>query len=98
MKDYKLLMDIGFVGGNINGTCKKISIIKWKHYPEPTIDIRKWKDGEPSRGISLSYKEGLKLLELLKDGLNVYETVQEIDLNLYSDNSDVDDDSPIIID
>jgi len=47
------------------GIIKKASIGIWKNYDELRLDIRKWKDGEIGKGISLTEHEVYRLRHFL---------------------------------
>lgn len=50
------------------GGDKQFNIVKWGDL-EPMYDIRRWKNGTPSKGLSLTREEAEKLLEALKEEL-----------------------------
>lgn len=64
-KNYELVKKIAVLGGKEGGNTKEINIVRWGVFP-PMIDIRRWKDGEPSKGITLNAKETKRLYEVLK--------------------------------
>ena len=45
-----------------NGTkkTKELNIVKWGNM-EPTFDVRKWEDGQPGKGITLTRDEAKEL-------------------------------------
>ena len=45
-------------------TTKELNIIRWKKMA-PVYDIRKWEDGKPKKGISLSKEEAQELYAAL---------------------------------
>ena len=64
-KNYELVKKIAVLGGKEGGNTKEINIVRWGVFP-PMIDIRRWKDGEPSKGITLNPEETKRLYEVLK--------------------------------
>ena len=64
-KNYELVKKIAVLGGKEGGNTKEINIVRWGVYP-PMIDIRRWKDGEPSKRITLNAEETKRLYEVLK--------------------------------
>ena len=64
-KNYELVKQIAVIGGKEGGVTKEVNLIKWGVF-DPTIDIRRWQNGEPSKGISLKYEEAEKLLAVLE--------------------------------
>mgnify|MGYP000554582290 FL=1 len=63
-KNYELVKRIAVIGGKEGGVTKEINLVKWGVF-DPMIDIRRWQNGEPSKGISLKYEEAEKLLAVL---------------------------------
>ena len=55
-KTYELVRKIAVLGGHEGGTTKELNIVRWGFMP-PQIDIRRWKEGEPSKGITLNVGE-----------------------------------------
>ena len=64
-KNYKLVKRIAVIGGKKGGVTKEVNMVKWGVF-DPMIDIRRWQNGEPSKGISLKYEEAEKLLAVLE--------------------------------
>ncbi len=64
-KNYELVKKIAVLGGKEGGNTKEINIVRWGVFPL-MIDIRRWKDGEPSKGITLNGEETKRLYEVLK--------------------------------
>lgn len=64
-KNYELVKRIAVIGGKEGGVTKEINPVKWGVF-DPIIDIRRWQNGEPSKGISLKYEEAEKLLAVLE--------------------------------
>lgn len=64
-KNYELVKRIAVIGGKEGGVTKEINLVKWGVF-DPMIDIRRWQNGEPSKGISLKYEEAEKLLAVLE--------------------------------
>ena len=59
--DYSVVEQIGVFSEYENrseGTLvtKEVNIVAWGDYP-PALDIRKWQDGEPKKGISINDQE-----------------------------------------
>ena len=73
MANYEIVKKIAVIGGKPDGVTKEINIVKWGVY-DPNIDIRRWKNDEPGKGISLKRDEAQKLLETLKIALEEVET------------------------
>ena len=67
-KTYELVRKIAVLGGHEGGTTKELNIVRWGFMP-PQIDIRRWKEGEPSKGITLNNAESRKLLDALHQEL-----------------------------
>ena len=67
-KEYKLVRKIAVLGGREGGTTKEINIVRWGE-GGPQIDIRRWKSGEPSKGITLREDEARNLLRVLSEEL-----------------------------
>lgn len=63
-KNYELVKRIAVIGGKQGGVTKEVNLVKWGVF-DPMIDIRRWQNGEPSKGISLKYEEAEKLLAVL---------------------------------
>ena len=63
-KNYELVKRIAVIGGKEGGVTNEINLVKWGVF-DPMIDIRRWQNGEPSKGISLKYEEAEKLLAVL---------------------------------
>ena len=64
-KNYELVKRIAVIGRKEGGVTKEINLVKWGVF-DPMIDIRRWQNGEPSKGISLKYEEAEKLLAVLE--------------------------------
>lgn len=73
-KNYELVKKIAVLGSKADSVAKEINIVKWGVY-NPMIDIRRWQNGEPKKGISLSHKEAKKLLEALQKELTETEGI-----------------------
>lgn len=73
-KNYELVKKIAVIGGKADSMSKEINIVKWGVY-NPMIDIRRWQNGEPKKGISLSGEEAKKLLEALQKELTETECI-----------------------
>lgn len=63
-KNYELVKRVAVIGGKEGGVTKEVNLVKWGVF-DPMIDIRRWQNGEPSKGISLKYEEAEKLLAVL---------------------------------
>ena len=63
-KNYELVKRIAVIEGKEGGVTKEVNLVKWGVF-DPMIDIRRWQNGEPSKGISLKYEEAEKLLAVL---------------------------------
>ena len=64
MFEYKIIKKIGVAGETRNDT-KEINIIKWSSN-EPCIDVRRWRNGKPLKGIAFYPDEIDELIKLLK--------------------------------
>ncbi len=64
MFEYKIIKKIGVAGENRNDT-KEINIIKWSDNA-PCIDVRRWRNGKPLKGIAFYPDEIDELIKLLK--------------------------------
>jgi len=69
-KNYELVKRIAVIGGKQGGVTKEVNMVKWGVF-DPMIDIRRWQNGEPSKGISLKYEEAEKLLAVLEAELKI---------------------------
>lgn len=69
-KNYELVKRIAVIGGKQGGVTKEVNLVKWGVF-DPMIDIRRWQNGEPSKGISLKYEEAEKLLAVLEAELKI---------------------------
>ena len=63
-KNYELVKRIAVIGGKEGSVTQEVNLVKWGVF-DPMIDIRRWQNGEPSKGISLKYEEAEKLLAVL---------------------------------
>ena len=63
-KNYELVKRIAGIGGKEGSVTKEVTLVKWGVF-DPMLDIRRWQNGEPSKGISLKYEEAEKLLAVL---------------------------------
>ena len=63
-KEYQLIRSIGVFGGTAGATTKELNIVQWGS-AAPMLDIRKWRNGEPGKGISVNDWELQKFLALL---------------------------------
>ena len=63
-KNYELVKRIAVIGGKEGSVTKEVTLVNWGVF-DPMIDIRRWQNGEPSKGISLKYEEAEKLLAVL---------------------------------
>ena len=64
MFEYEIIKKIGVAGENHNDT-KEINIIKWSDNA-PCIDVRRWRNGKPLKGIAFYPDEIDELIKLLK--------------------------------
>ena len=69
-KNYELVKRIAVIGGKEGSVTKEVNLVKWGVF-DPMIDIRRWQNGEPSKGISLKYEEAEKLLAVLEAELKI---------------------------
>ena len=64
MFEYEIIKKIGVAGETGNDT-KEINIIKWSDNA-PCIDVRRWRNGKPLKGIVFYHDEIDELIKLLK--------------------------------
>ena len=64
MFEYEIIKKIGVAGETGNDT-KEINIIKWSDNA-PCIDVRRWRNGKPLKGIAFHPDEIDELIKLLK--------------------------------
>ena len=67
-KEFELVRKIAVLGGREGGATKEINIVRWGQFGQQ-IDIRRWKSGEPGKGITLNEAEARKLLQMLTQEL-----------------------------
>ncbi|MBQ1848588.1 MAG: hypothetical protein II135_11330 [Clostridia bacterium] len=65
---YELVKKIKKLSESELGSSKELNVIKWGD-AEPVYDIRKWRSGQPTKGISLTKAEAEELLKALKKEL-----------------------------
>lgn len=66
MSEYQLIKHLGNLGEpDRKGHQKTVSHIVWYGY-DLSLDIRKWEDGEPKKGISLRGDEIRQLCTILR--------------------------------
>lgn len=65
-KSYKLVKHLGVLSSPAGDAAKTVSIVQWGDM-DASLDIRKWEDGEPKKGISLRGDELRVLCHILKD-------------------------------
>lgn len=63
---YKIIRKIGTLGDASENAAKEVNIIQWGKYA-PSLDIRKWYNGKPGKGITLSEDEAEALYQYLKE-------------------------------
>ena len=66
---YEIVEHIADLSISPSGWVKQINAIRWGSNPEtePKIDIRSWKNGKMTRGMSLHPLEAKALVEALQD-------------------------------
>lgn len=64
-KSYKLVKHLGILSDPAGETAKTVSIVQWGDL-DPSLDIRKWENREPKKGISLRGDEIRVLCHILK--------------------------------
>ena len=64
-KNFKVIKHLGMLSAPVGDTAKTVSIIQWGDL-EPSLDIRKWENNEPKKGISIRGDEIRMLCKLLK--------------------------------
>ena len=65
-KNFKVIKHLGMLSSPAGDTAKTVSIIQWGDM-EPSLDIRKWENNEPKKGISIRGDEIKTLCKLLKE-------------------------------
>ena len=65
-KNFKVIKHFGMLSAPVGDTAKTVSIIQWG-VMEPSLDIRKWENNEPKKGISIRGDEIRMLCKLLKE-------------------------------
>ena len=65
-KNCKVIKHLGILSSPAGDTAKTVSIIQWGDL-EPSLDIRKWENNEPKKGISIRGDEIRMLCKLLKE-------------------------------
>ena len=65
-KNFKVIKHLGMLSSPAGDTAKTVSIIQWGDL-EPSLDIRKWENNEPKKGISIRGDEIRMLCKLLKE-------------------------------
>ena len=65
-KNFKVIKHLGMRSSPAGDTAKGNSIIQWVDL-EPYLDIRKWENNEPKKGISIRGDEIRILCKLLKE-------------------------------
>lgn len=68
MAEYKVVERLGVFSeyGSNQTVTKEINIMEWGDHHGPALDIRKWKDGEPGKGVSIKDEELDKFFEILR--------------------------------
>lgn len=65
-KSFKLIKHLGMLSAPGGDAVKTVSIVQWGEL-EPSLDIRKWENNEPKKGISIRGDEIRHLCKLLKE-------------------------------
>ena len=65
-KNFNVIKHLGMLSSPAGDTAKTVSIIQWGDL-EPSLDIRKWENNEPKKGISIRGDEIKTLCKLLKE-------------------------------
>ena len=65
-KNFKVIKHLGMLSSPAGDTAKTVSIIQWGDL-KPSLDIRKWENNEPKKGISIRGDEIKTLCKLLKE-------------------------------
>ena len=65
-KNFKVIKHLGMLSSPAGDTAKTVSIIQWGDL-EQSLDIRKWENNEPKKGISIRGDEIKTLCKLLKE-------------------------------
>ena len=63
-KSFKLIKHLGMLSAPGGDAVKTVSIVQWGEL-EPSLDIRKWENNEPKKGISIRGDEIVRSRELL---------------------------------
>ena len=64
---YKVLRRIGTISDD-GKVSKQVNLISYNDRM-PVIDIRRWKDGEMQKGITLTEEEAWQLVKVIQDNL-----------------------------
>ena len=65
MITYEVVKKVAVISDTGGGNTKEVNIVKWGNYA-PSIDVRRWSNGVPSKGISLTETEAKELLKALQ--------------------------------
>lgn len=72
--EHEITERIAVISGNKAGYTLELNRVSYNGYPAK-LDLRKWKDGQPLKGVTLSDDEARSLLEALQgldlEGLEV---------------------------
>ena len=58
---YKITERLAVLSQTSKGATKEVNIVQWGNYI-PMVDIRRWRDGYPLKGITLTDEEARELL------------------------------------
>ena len=63
--EYRIEQRIAVIGETGGGYTTELNRVAYRGYP-PKLDLRKWREGKPLKGITLSEEEARNLYEALK--------------------------------
>ncbi len=96
MVEYKIIKDIATIYEN-DFESLELKYIKWGNNT-PKYDIRRWKDGTPLKGVTLSDEEAKYLCEVLMDEFDIKAEPSGGSINPIGDNPPVGSEEPRSID
>lgn len=77
--DFKVVERFAVISSNAAGYTLELNKVSYHGNPAK-LDLRKWKDGQPMKGVTLSDAEACKLREALDKYHNLIEAAESLDL------------------
>jgi len=77
--DFKVVERIAVINGNSAGYTLELNKVSYHGNPAK-LDLRKWKDGQPLKGVTLSDADASKLREALDKYHSLIEAAESLDL------------------